>query len=213
MTNLSGEQQQDHLLDKLGVFTLHGRDKLGRRILLILGKSFPARSVTPEALKGYLERRVYPELAEERFSVVYAHAGVRKSESCPGLSNLRSFLDAFPADIKAQLHTVYFLHPGLQDRLFLATFGRLLFPAGLYGKVKYVSRLEYLWEHVRRSEVDMPDFVYDFDEELEEFPSIDYGVESDHPRMRNVGPSVQHHYYNDNEDSSTIPCYSMRCIA
>ncbi|CAL1355445.1 unnamed protein product [Linum trigynum] len=57
--------------------------------------------------------------------------------------------DAVPDLLKENLQALYFVHPGLQVRLFLATFGRFLFTGRLYRKVKYVSRLEFVWEYVR----------------------------------------------------------------
>lgn len=65
-----------------------------------------------------------------------------------------------------------------------------------------MNRLEFLWEHVRRNEIEMPEFVYDHDQELEYRPMLDYGLESDHPRVPGA-PSVD----------SPVSMYSMRCIA
>jgi hypothetical protein len=65
-----------------------------------------------------------------------------------------------------------------------------------------VNRVEFLWEHVRRNEIAMPEFVYDHDQELECRPMIDYGLESDHPRVHRA-PSLD----------SPVSMYSMRCIA
>ena len=72
----------------------------------------------------------------------------------------------------------------------------------LYGKLRYVSRLDYLWEQVRRSEIELPEFVYDHDEDLEHRPMMDYGLESDHPRVYDA-PAVD----------SPVSMYSMRCIS
>ena len=72
----------------------------------------------------------------------------------------------------------------------------------LYGKLRYVNRLDLLWEHVRRNEIEIPDFVYDHDEELEYRPMMDYGLESDHPRVYGA-PAVD----------SPVSMYSMRCIS
>lgn len=73
----------------------------------------------------------------------------------------------------------------------------------LYGKLRYVSRLDYLWEHVRRNEIEIPEFVIDHDEDLEFRPMMDYGLESDHPRVYGA-PSL---------DSPAVSMYSMRCIS
>ncbi|MBA0606915.1 hypothetical protein Godav_019312 [Gossypium davidsonii] len=196
------QSQQQHLLEKLDVFKVKGRDKRGRNVLLIIGKYFPARMVSSEVLKKYLEETIYPKLGAKPFSVVYVHTDVQKSENFPGISVLRSVYDAIPVNLKNNLEVVYFLHPGLQARLFLATFGRLFFDGGLYSKLKYVSRLEFLWDHVRRLEMKIPDFVHDHDEELEYHPMMDYGLESDHPRVYTEPPSMD-----------PISMYSMRCIA
>lgn len=69
----------------------------------------------------------------------------------------------------------------------------------MYGKLRYVSRLDYLWEHVKRNEVELPDFVYDHDEDLEYRPFMDYGLESDHRASASL--------------DSPLSTYSMRCIS
>lgn len=48
----------------------------------------------------------------------------------------------------------------------------------------------------------IPEFVHDHDEELEYHPMMDYGLESDHPRVYTEPPSMD-----------PISMYSMRCIA
>lgn len=69
----------------------------------------------------------------------------------------------------------------------------------LYKKLRYVSRLEFLWDHVRRNEMEIPEFVYEHDRELEYRPMMDYGLEGDHPRVM--------------VDYCPFSMYSMRCIA
>ncbi|KAF7130665.1 hypothetical protein RHSIM_Rhsim10G0203800 [Rhododendron simsii] len=195
-------QLDSEVIRKLGVFKIQGRDKRGRSILRVVGKFFPGRILNVDALKKYLESEIFPKLEKKPFAVLYVHTDVERSENFPGISALRSVYDAIPVNIRENLEAVYFLHPGLQARLFLATFGRLMFSGGLYGKLRYVSRLDYLWDHVRRTEIDVPDFVYDHDEDLEYRPMMDYGLESDHPRVYGV-PAVD----------SPAPMYSMRCIS
>lgn len=89
-----------------------------------------ARLVSCEVLKKYLEEKIFSKLKESPFSVVYLHTGVQRSENFPGISALRSIYDAIPINVKDHLATVYFVHPSLQARLFLATFGRLFFSGG-----------------------------------------------------------------------------------
>lgn len=65
-----------------------------------------------------------------------------------------------------------------------------------------MGRVDNLWEHVRRNEVEVPDFVYDHDEDLEYRPMMDYGLESDHARV-----------YGAPSAGSPVTAYSMRCIS
>ncbi|CAI0435026.1 unnamed protein product [Linum tenue] len=164
-----------------------------------------ARMVSCEAVKKHLEDSVFPKLGEKPFSVVYFHAGVQRGENFPGISALRSFYDAVPDPLKENLQAVYFVHPGLQARIFLGTFGRFIFTGGLYGKVKYVSRLEFMWEYVRKGEMEVPEFVKDHEEELEYRPltTLDYGMESDFPRPYCAGANMD----------NPMALYSMRCIS
>ncbi|KAK3224426.1 hypothetical protein Dsin_011451 [Dipteronia sinensis] len=196
------DSDQEQLISKLDIFKIHGKDKRGFKILRIVAKNFPGRVLSVQVLKKYLEEKVYPRLARKPFSVLYLHTGVQRSENFLGISALRSVYDSIPVNVKDNLRTVYFLHPGLQARLFLATFGRFFFDGGLYGKLKYVNRVDYLWEHVRRNEVEIPEFVIDHDEDLEYRPMMDYGLESDHPRVYGA-PAV---------DSPALSTYSTRCI-
>ncbi|KAK1440539.1 hypothetical protein QVD17_06368 [Tagetes erecta] len=188
-------------IHKLNLFKIKGRDKRGRKILKIIGKHFPGKTLSLDLLKKYLEVKIFPKLLRP-FVVVYIHTDVQKSDNFPGISVLRSVYDAIPATVKEHLEAVYFVHPDLQSRIFLATFGRFIFSGGLYAKLKYVSRLAYLWEHVKRNEIEIPEFVYDHDEDLEYRPMMDYGLESDHARVYGA-PTVD----------SSVASYSMRCIS
>nr|GMD54870.1 ganglioside-induced differentiation-associated protein 2 [Ipomoea batatas] len=154
-----------------------------------------------DAVTKYLEKNILPELEDQPFSVLYLHAGVEKSENFPGISGLRAIYDSIPIAVRENIEAVYFVHPGLQSRLFLATFGRFIFAGGIHGKIKYVSRVDYLWEHLRRKEVELPEFVYDHDEYLEYRPMIGYGLEGDdHPR---VYAMVERSIFNGKDGGAT----------
>ncbi|KAI9127883.1 hypothetical protein K1719_000876 [Acacia pycnantha] len=56
-------------------------------------------------------------------------------------------------------------------------------PVGYIGpyKLKYVDRVELLWEHVRRKEMKIPVFVPNHDSELEYNPTLHFDVDNDLP--------------------------------
>lgn len=49
----------------------------------------------------------------------------------------------------------------------------------LYWKIKYVSRLQYLWDDIKKGEFEIPEFVREHDNVLEHRPLTDYGIEPD----------------------------------
>lgn len=51
--------------------------------------------------------------------------------------------------------------------------------------------------------MEMPEFVYDHDEDLEYRPLMDYGLESDHGRAYCASTTLD----------SSLSTYSMRCIS
>ncbi|XP_010543523.1 PREDICTED: ganglioside-induced differentiation-associated-protein 2 [Tarenaya hassleriana] len=166
-------------LDVLQFFCLQGSDKSGNRIFRIVGKYFPARVVSGERLKKYILQKIHNELPEGPFCIAYMHSTVQKEDNSPGITILRWIYEDLSSDIKDRLQVVYFIHPGLRSRLVIATLGRFLLTGGLYWKIKYVSRMQYLWDDIKKGEVEIPDFVKSHDDVLEHRPLTDYGIEPD----------------------------------
>lgn len=86
--------------------------------------------MSTEVFNKYLEEKIFANLKDKPFSVVYVNTGVQRNENFPGISTLRSVYDAIPVTVRDNLEAVYFVHSGLQSRLFLATFGRFIFTGG-----------------------------------------------------------------------------------
>ncbi|WCJ33345.1 SEC14 cytosolic factor family protein / phosphoglyceride transfer family protein [Euphorbia peplus] len=166
-------------LDLLQFFRLQGSDKSGNRIFRIVGKYFPAQIIPAERLKKYIFHKICSELPQGPFCIVYMHSTVQKDDNSPGVTILRWIYEELPSDHKDRLQFIYFVHPGLRSRLIIATLGRFLLSGGLYWKIKYVSRLQYLWEDIKKGEVEIPEFVEEHDEILENRPLTDYGIEPD----------------------------------
>ena len=54
-----------------------------------------------------------------------------------------------------------------------------LFHCSLYWKIKYISRLQYLWDDIKKEDIEIPNFVKSHDDVLENRPLTDYGIEPD----------------------------------
>ncbi|RCV07704.1 hypothetical protein SETIT_1G266800v2 [Setaria italica] len=173
------------LLERSRAITLQGRDRKGRAVVRIVGNYFPARALggrAEEALRGYLRERMLPAIGGRDFVVVYMHSRVDRGGNFPGVGAIRAAYESLPAGDKGRLRAVYFVHPALQSRFFFATFGRFLFSSGLYEKLRYMSRLEYVWAHMDKGQLEVPDCVREHDEELERRPLMDYGIEATESR-------------------------------
>lgn len=174
---LDGQDFSD--LEFLQAFRFEGYDKSGNRIFRIVGKFFPALVISGERLKKYIFHKIFTELPEGPFCIVYMHSTVQKEENSPGLSVLRWIYEGLPSDYKDRLRVLYFVHPGIRSRLVFATLGRFFLSGGLYWKIRYISRLQYLWEDIKKDQIEIPDFVQSHDDVLEHRPLTDYGIEPD----------------------------------
>ncbi|CAM8894960.1 hypothetical protein QQ045_025681 [Rhodiola kirilowii] len=179
-------------LDLLQFFRVDGGlDKSGNRIVRIVGKYFPAPVVSADRLKNYIFQKITTELQEGAFCIAYFHSTVQKDDNCPGITILRWLYEELPSDFKDRLQIVYFIHPGLRSRLLFATLGRFFLSGGLYWKVKYISRLQYLWEDIKKGDIEIPEFVQKHDDILEQRPLTDYGIEPDPHRLVELNsPSI-----------------------
>ncbi|KAL6633808.1 hypothetical protein ACP70R_026479 [Stipagrostis hirtigluma subsp. patula] len=194
------------LLERSRAITVQGRDRKGRAVVRIVGNHFPARALggrAEEAVRVHLRERVLPEIGDREFVVVYMHSRVDRGANFPGVGAIRAAYESLPADAKERLRAVYFVHPGLQTRLFFATFGRFLFSSGLYDKLKYMSRLEYVWAHMDKAQLEVPDCVREHDEELERRPLMDYGIEATDRRCMFDAASMD----------TSASLHSLRCIS
>lgn len=173
-------------LEHLQILRLQGSDKQGHRILRIVGKYFPATIISAERLKKFVFHKLSTELSEGPYCILYMHSTVHSEDNNPGMSILRRVYEELPSDFKERLQIVYFLHPGLRSRLAVATLGRLFLSGSLYWKIKYVSRLQYLWDDIKKDQIEIPEFVQRHDQVLEERPLTDYGIEPDPLRLTGV---------------------------
>jgi hypothetical protein len=188
------EQREESFsdLDEAGVVQVQGRDKRGRRVVVVHGvRMQPNVRGGAGRLKQYLTSKLNP-LAEgpEGFVIVYYHTGTSFAES-PGLLWMLRTWHELPSCVTVALRELHVVHPG-----FAATAAAVLLAplAGrnLWSKLRYVSRVEFLWDVIDKRDGElppMPDEVNDHDEILEQQPLADYGVWVD-PMMQRAGGAL-----------------------
>ncbi|CAL4884603.1 unnamed protein product [Urochloa decumbens] len=201
-----GDEPAAAMLERSQAITLQGRDSEGRAVVRIVGNYFPARALggrAEAALRAYLADRVLPAIGGRDFVVVYMHSRAHRADNFPGVGAIRAAYESLPPGAKDSLRALYFVHPALQSRLFFATLGRFLFSSGLYDKLAYMSRLEYLWAHMDKAKLEVPDCVRDHDRELERRPLMDYGIEATDSRC----------IYDAASMDTSASLHSLRCVS
>ena len=86
--------------------------------------------VSGQRLQKYVYDKISNEIPEGPYCLVYIHTSVQSSENYPVVSTLWLIYEELPPAFKERLQVVYFLHPGLQSRLFFATLGHFFLSAG-----------------------------------------------------------------------------------
>eukprot|EP00271_Cylindrocystis_brebissonii_P007097 TRINITY_DN20249_c0_g1_i1.p1 TRINITY_DN20249_c0_g1~~TRINITY_DN20249_c0_g1_i1.p1 ORF type:complete len:236 (-),score=52.16 TRINITY_DN20249_c0_g1_i1:827-1534(-) len=173
------EEEDFSDLEELEFWQEQGVDLDGLQIIRIVGKFLPVKAVDLERLRRFVYRKMHDLIAaDEDCCLLYIHTGSAGEENSPGLFWLRSVYESLPAICKQRIKAVYNLHPAIGMRLYLWAIGGWL-TFGLYEKMTFVSRVEFLWDYMKKSQVELPDFVIEHDKELETRPLMDYGVEVD----------------------------------
>lgn len=108
---------------------------MGRMEYAVYGYEFckgwySAPAVSAERLKKYVLHKIFSEVPDGPFCIVYIHTSTQNEYNSPGMSILRWIYEEIPFDAKDRLQVVYFIHPGLLSRLVFATLGRLLLSGG-----------------------------------------------------------------------------------
>jgi len=164
-------------LEDLKLIEISGRDRCAHPVVWITGRHLPAVGCDLERIKWFIFCKLHA-VAEEDFVVVYTHTDASWEENAPGILWIRSSYEEVPAKYKANMQSFYVVHPGFYLRTLMWALGPFA-SDGFWRKLVYISRIEFLWDFIERSQCLFHDFVIDHDKDLETQPLMDYGIYSD----------------------------------
>lgn len=199
-----GKDEDFSDLDALLFWDDEGEDRDGGQIIRIVGNYFPADTVSTNRLRRYIFRKVHNllEMGPQSYTILYIHTEAWKRTSSSSLLPidargegqgrgggsgryqefgwfwLRDVYESIPTICRHRIRAVLALHPAAAMRFGLWAMSPWL-SDGLYSKITFFSRVEFLWDCIDQSEVDIPEFVIEHDKELEGRPLMDYGFEID----------------------------------
>ncbi|KAG2441543.1 hypothetical protein HXX76_003164 [Chlamydomonas incerta] len=164
-------------LDQLGFLSVPGgRDKEGRQVVLVAAKHYPARMLKTDRVFRYLIHKL-DAVVDEPYVVVWLHTASSYWTNCPSLAWLWRTYERLPCKYRSNLARLYVVHCDLPLWGALAALGPLL-SADFWRKIEWVSRVEFLWDHIPKKQLlpALPAYVAEHDALLEDQPLMDYGV-------------------------------------
>jgi hypothetical protein len=96
-------------IDALGFLRTDLRDWQGRRVVLVLARSFNPRACSADELHTYLVQNL-DAVADQPYVVVWAHTRASYWANCPSLTWLFSTYQALPAKYRHNLQALHALH-------------------------------------------------------------------------------------------------------
>lgn len=161
-------------LDDLGFLHI-GKDKEGKRVILVVAKNFPAAVFPLDRLYRYIVVRC-DTVVSEAYSMVWLHTKSTYFNNCPSLYWMWRTWERFPLKYRESLTTLRIVHCDLSLWAALSLVGPWI-SSRLWAKVAWVSRSEFLTEVLpQRVLSKLPEWVVEHDEHLEQHPLADYGV-------------------------------------
>eukprot|EP00798_Chlamydomonas_sp_ICE-L_P001473 gene1473-32858_t len=126
-------------------------------------------------------------LSNSSYSLVWAHTESSYIKNCPSVAWMWHMYENLPERFRANLQHVYVLHCDLT--LWVSTMTVCpWFSSLLWRKIRWVSRIEFLWEYISKTNFKLPDFVVEHDNILEDQPLHDYGLVANKEALRGMGP-------------------------
>ncbi|KAG2499473.1 hypothetical protein HYH03_002420 [Edaphochlamys debaryana] len=174
-TELSACAEEDFSdLDQLEFLQVRGHDNDGRRLVVVVARNYPAKVLKLDRVYRYLITRL-DSIVDEPYSIVWFHTQSSYWRNCPSLAWLWRTYERLPSKYRERLHRLYVVHCDLP--LWMAASALVpLFSEALWSKVAWISRVEFLWDHLPKKQFAVPDFVAEHDAILEDQPLMDYGV-------------------------------------
>ncbi|GJN20747.1 hypothetical protein PR202_gb08164 [Eleusine coracana subsp. coracana] len=140
-----------------------GVDSEGRPVMVVVGAHFLLRCLDLERFVLHVVKEFEP-LIQKPYSIVYFHSAASLQPQ-PDLGFMKRLQQILGRKHQRNLHAIYVLHPTLGLRT--AILAMQMFVDGeVWKKVVYVDRLVQLFKYVPREQLTIPDFVFQYDLEV-----------------------------------------------
>eukprot|EP00004_Rigifila_ramosa_P021372 TRINITY_DN5675_c0_g1_i2.p1 TRINITY_DN5675_c0_g1~~TRINITY_DN5675_c0_g1_i2.p1 ORF type:complete len:352 (+),score=79.26 TRINITY_DN5675_c0_g1_i2:477-1532(+) len=140
-----------------------GTDTFGRQIVVLVAKYLPFSTVSADKLMLYLFHTL-DAVVEREYVVVYLHT-LSESENQPDFSWMKTVYETMPRKYKRNMKAMYVIHPTFWFKAFWWFISPFLSDRA-YDKIVYLESVHELFSRIDRSQIRIPDFVFQHDREI-----------------------------------------------
>jgi len=142
-----------------------GEDRLGRPIVVFVGKRFKSASANLEKALLYLILTL-DRIVQNEYIVIYFHT-LTSAENQISFNFYRYVFDALDRTYRKNLKALYIVHPTFWSRILTWWFATFT-ASSIKEKIVCLSRIEYLQNVVSLNQLQIPSFVLDYDVKVKE---------------------------------------------
>jgi len=145
---------------RLSIIYESGRDTSGRPIVVIVGSRLPMQ-------RNYLDRvflymiKTMDKIVDHSYTVVYLHTKMEDKES-PEFSWMKQVYNIMDYKYGDHLSSFYIVHPTFWLKMF-ETLVSTFVTSNFFSKVKYISKLDELYDFIDPEQLVIPEEVYQYD--------------------------------------------------
>ncbi|XP_062525983.1 protein GDAP2 homolog isoform X1 [Bombyx mori] len=144
----------------IGCLYQSGVDRLGRPVVVFIGKWFPIGDIDLEKALLYLIKLLDP-IVRGDYVIAYFHT-LASSANHPPFSWLKEVYTVLPYKYKKNLKAFYIVHPTFWTKMMTWWFTTFMAPA-IKAKVHSLPGVEYLYSVMPRDQLEVPAFVTEYD--------------------------------------------------
>ncbi|XP_013171522.1 PREDICTED: protein GDAP2 homolog [Papilio xuthus] len=144
----------------IGCLYQSGVDRLGRPVVVFIGKWFPIGDIDLDKAMLYLIKLLEP-IVRGDYVIAYFHT-LASSANHPPFSWLKEVYTVLPYKYKKNLKAFYIVHPTFWTKMMTWWFTTFMAPA-IKAKVHSLPGVEYLYSVMARDQLEVPAFVTEYD--------------------------------------------------
>ncbi|XP_045446728.1 protein GDAP2 homolog [Melitaea cinxia] len=144
----------------IGCLYQSGVDRLGRPVVVFIGKWFPISDIDLDKALLYLIKLLDP-IVRGDYVIAYFHT-LASSSNHPPFSWLKEVYTVLPYKYKKNLKAFYIVHPTFWTKMMTWWFTTFMAPA-IKAKVHSLPGVEFLYSVMARDQLEVPAFVTEYD--------------------------------------------------